>query len=162
MNKDYIVLSIQGQRLNTLPEEKLQKILAKIASIIVLNIEVEPRDVRAILLTEEELLKTSIAQHATEVEQHEEKQTAEKAAVVYICEKFINNCVFDRYKFITSLLEDALSKKDKALLNAVTIIANPSMEYSKIVDKCGVDTVKKYGFTAFVYQQIKIAYSLII
>ena len=30
MNKDYIVLSIQGQRLSTIPEEKLQKILASL------------------------------------------------------------------------------------------------------------------------------------
>lgn len=162
MNKDYIVLSIQGQRLNTLPEEKLQKILAKIASVIVLNIEVEPRDVRAILLTEEELLKTSIAQHAAEVEQHEEKQIAEKAAVVYICEKFMDNREFKRYDFITSLLESSSSKKDRALLNAVTIIANPSFDYDDIVDRCGVDIVTKYGFTRPIYQQVKTAYSLII
>lgn len=161
MNKDYIVLSIQGQRLSTIPEEKLQEILARIGSIIVFNIEVEPENVKATILTEEELVKTSIA-NTIKVKQNEKKQTAEKAAVIYICEKFINNCVFDRYKFITSLLKDASSKKDKALLNAVTIIANPSMEYSKIVDQCGVDTVKKYGFTAFVYQQVKMAYSLII
>lgn len=161
MNKDYIVLSIQGQRLSTIPEEKLQKILARIGSIIVFNIGVEPENVEATILTEEELVKTSIA-NTIKVKQNEKKQTAEKAAVIYICEKFINNCVFDRYKFIASLLKDASSKKDKALLNAVTIIANPSMEYSNIVDQCGVDTVKKYGFTAFVYQQVKMAYSLII
>lgn len=161
MNKDYIVLSIQGQRLSTIPEEKLQEILARIGSIIVFNIGVEPENVEATILTEEELVKTSIA-NTIKVKQNEKKQTAEKAAVIYICEKFINNCVFDRYKFITSLLKDASSKKDKALLNAVTIIANPSMEYSNIVDQCGVDTVKKYGFTAFVYQQVKMAYSLII
>lgn len=161
MNKDYIVLSIQGQRLSTIPEEKLQKILARIGSIIMFNIGVEPENVEATILTEEELVKTSIA-NTIKVKQNEKKQTAEKAAVIYICEKFINNCVFDRYKFIASLLKDASSKKDKALLNAVTIIANPSMEYSNIVDQCGVDTVKKYGFTAFVYQQVKMAYSLII
>ena len=161
MNKDYIVLSIQGQRLSTIPEEKLQEILARIGSIIVFNIGVEPENIEATILTEEELVKTSIA-NTIKVKQNEKKQTAEKAAVIYICEKFINNCVFDRYKFIASLLKDASSKKDKALLNAVTIIANPSMEYSNIVDQCGVDTVKKYGFTAFVYQQVKMAYSLII
>ncbi len=161
MNKDYIVLSIQGQRLSTISEEKLQEILARIGSIIVFNIGVEPENVKATILTEEELVKTSIA-NTIKVKQNEKKQTAEKAAVIYICEKFINNCVFDRYKFITSLLKDVSLKKDKALLNAVTIIANPSMEYSNIVDQCGVDTVKKYGFTAFVYQQVKMAYSLII
>lgn len=161
MNKDYIVLSIQGQRLSTISEERLQEILARIGSIIVFNIGVEPENVEATILTEEELVKTSIA-NTIKVKQNEKKQNAEKAAVIYICEKFINNCVFDRYKFITSLLKDASSKKDKALLNAVTIIANPSMEYSNIVDQCGVDTVKKYGFTAFVYQQVKMAYSLII
>lgn len=161
MNKDYIVLSIQGQRLSTIPEEKLQEILAKIDSIIVSNIRVEPSNVRATVLTEEELMKTSIA-HTIEVKQHEEKQIAEKAAVIYICEKFINDRKFDRYKFITSLIKSNLSQDDKILLNAVTIIANPSMEYSNIVDQCGVDTVKKYGFTIFVYQQIKMAYSLII
>ena len=161
MNKDYIVLSIQGQRLSTIPEEKLQEILARIGSIIVFNIGVEPENVEATILTEEELVKTSIA-NTIKVKQNEKKQTAEKAAVIYICEKFINNCVFDRYKFIASLLKDASSKKDKALLNAVTIIANPSMEYSNIVDQCGVDTIKKYVFTAFVYQQVKMAYSLII
>lgn len=161
MNKDYIVLSIQGQRLSTISEEKLQEILAKIGSIIVSNIRVEPSNVRATVLTEEELMKTSIA-HTIEVKQHEEKQIAEKAAVIYICEKFINDRKFDRYKFITSLIKSNLSQDDKILLNAVTIIANPSMEYSNIVDQCGVDTVKKYGFTIFVYQQIKMAYSLII
>lgn len=161
MNKDYIVLSIQGQRLSTIPEEKLQQILAKIGSIIVFNIEVEPKNVRATVLTEEELVKASIA-HTIEVKPHEEKQVAEKAAVIYICEKFINNREFDRYKFITSLLKNASSKKDKALLNAVTIIANPSLDYDDIVDQCGVDTVTKYGFTRPVYQQVKMAYSLII
>ena len=161
MNKDYIVLSIQGQRLSTIPEEKLQQILAKIGSIIVFNIEVEPKNVKATILTEEELVKTSIA-HTIKVKQHEEKQVAEKAAVIYICEKFINNREFDRYKFITSLLKNASSKKDKALLNAVTIIANPSLDYDDIVDQCGVDTVTKYGFTRPVYQQVKMAYSLII
>lgn len=161
MNKDYIVLSIQGQRLSTIPEEKLQKILAKIGSIIVFNIEVEPKNVRATVLTEEELVKASIA-HTIEVKPHEEKQIAEKAAVIYICEKFINNREFDRYKFITSLLKNASSKKDKALLNAVTIIANPSLDYDDIVNQCGVDTVTKYGFTRPVYQQVKMAYSLII
>lgn len=161
MNKDYIVLSIQGQRLSTISEEKLQGILAKIGSIIVFNIEVEPKNVEATILTEEELVKTSIAR-TIEVKQHEEKQTAEKAAVIYICEKFINNREFDRYKFITSLLKNASSKKDKALLNAVTIIANPSLDYDDIVDQCGVDTVTKYGFTRPVYQQVKMAYSLII
>lgn len=161
MNKDYIVLSIQGQRLSTIPEEKLQQILARIGSIIVFNIEVEPKNVKATVLTEEELVKTSIA-HTIKVKQHEEKQVAEKAAVIYICEKFINNREFDRYKFITSLLKNASSKKDKALLNAVTIIANPSLDYDNIVDQCGVDTVTKYGFTRPVYQQVKMAYSLII
>lgn len=161
MNKDYIVLSIQGQRLSTIPEEKLQKILARIGSIIVFNIEVEPKNVKATILTEEELVKNSIA-HTIEVKQHEEKQVAEKAAVIYICEKFINNREFDRYKFITSLLKNASSKKDKALLNAVTIIANPSLDYDDIVNQCGVDTVTKYGFTRPVYQQVKMAYSLII
>lgn len=161
MNKDYIVLSIQGQRLSTIPEEKLQAILAKIGSIIVFNIEVEPKNVIATVLTEEELVKASIA-HTIEVKPHEEKQIAEKAAVIYICEKFINNREFDRYKFITSLLKNASSKKDKALLNAVTIIANPSLDYDDIIDKCGVDTVTKYGFTRPVYQQVKMAYSLII
>lgn len=161
MNKDYIVLSIQGQRLSTIPEEKLQQILARIGSIIVFNIEVEPKNVKATILTEEELVKTSIA-HTIKVKQHEEKQVAEKAAVIYICEKFINNREFDRYKFITSLLKNASSKKDKALLNAVTIIANPSLDYDDIVNQCGVDTVTKYGFTRPVYQQVKMAYSLII
>lgn len=161
MNKDYIVLSIQGQRLSTISEEKLQKILAKIGSIIVFNIEVEPKNVKATILTEEELVKTSIA-HTIEIKQHEEKQIAEKAAVIYICEKFINNREFDRYQFITSLLKNASSKKDKALLNAVTIIANPSLDYDDIINQCGVDTVTKYGFTRPVYQQVKMAYSLII
>lgn len=161
MNKDYIVLSIQGQRLSTIPEEKLQAILAKIGSIIVFNIEVEPKNVKATVLTEEELVKASIA-HTIEVKPHEEKQIAEKAAVIYICEKFINNREFDRYKFITNLLKNTSSKKDKALLNAVTIIANPSLDYDDIIDKCGVDTVTKYGFTRPVYQQVKMAYSLII
>lgn len=161
MNKDYIVLSIQGQRLSTISEEKLQKILAKIGSIIVFNIEVEPKNVKATVLTEEELVKNSIA-HTIEIKQHEEKQIAEKAAVIYICERFINNREFDRYQFITSLLKNASSKKDKALLNAVTIIANPSLDYDDIVNQCGVDTVTKYGFTRPVYQQVKMAYSLII
>lgn len=161
MNKDYIVLSIQGQRLSTIPEEKLQQILARIGSIIVFNIEVEPKNVKATVLTEEELVKASIA-HTIEVKPHEEKQIAEKAAVIYICEKFINNREFDRYKFITNLLKNTSSKKDKALLNAVTIIANPSLDYDDIIDKCGVDTVTKYGFTRPVYQQVKMAYSLII
>lgn len=161
MNKDYIVLSIQGQRLSTISEEKLQKILARIGSIIVFNMEVEPKNVEATILTEEELVKTSIA-HTIKVKQHEEKQIAEKAAVIYICEKFINNREFDRYQFITSLLKNASSKKDKALLNAVTIIANPSLDYDDIVNQCGVDTVTKYGFTRPVYQQVKMAYSLII
>lgn len=161
MNKDYIVLSIQGQRLSTIPEEKLQAILAKIGSIIVFNIEVEPKNVRATILTEEELVKTSIA-HTIEVKPHEEKQIAEKAAVIYVCERFMDDRKFDRYKFITSLLKSNLSQNDKALLNAVTIIANPSLDYDYIVKQCGVDTVRKYGFTQPVYQQVKMAYSLII
>nr|DAT75630.1 MAG TPA: hypothetical protein [Crassvirales sp.] len=161
MNKDYIVLSIQGQRLSTIPEEKLQDILARIGSIIVFNIGVEPENVEATILTEEELVKTSIA-NTIKVKQDEEKQIAEKAAVIYICEKFINDRKFDRYKFITSLIKSNLSQDDKALLNAVTIIANPSMEYEDFVDKCGEGIVVKYGFTRPVYQQVKMAYSLII
>lgn len=161
MNKDYIVLSIQGQRLSTIPEEKLQEILARIGSIIVFNIGVEPENVEATILTEEELVKTSIA-NTIKVKQNEEKQVAEKAAVIYICEKFMNDRKFNRYKFITDLLKDTSSKKDRALLNAVRIIANPSLDYEDVVDRCGVDTVTKYGFTRPVYQQVKMAYSLII
>lgn len=161
MNKDYIVLSIQGQRLSTIPEEKLQKILAKIGSIIMFNIEVEPKNVKATVLTEEELVKASIA-HTIEVKPHEEKQIAEKAAVIYICERFINDRKFDRYKFITNLIKSNLSKDDKALLNAVTIIANPSLDYEDFIDKCGEGIVVKYGFTRPIYQQVKMAYSLII
>lgn len=160
MNKDYIVLSIQGQRLVTVPEKKLQEILAKIGSIIVSNIRVELRNVRATVLTEEELVRASIA-HTIEVK-HEEKQIAEKAAVIYICERFINDRKFDRYKFITSLLKSNSSQDDKALLNAVTIIANPTMEYEDFIDKCGEGIVVKYGFTRPIYQQVKLAYSLII
>lgn len=160
MNKDYIVLSIQGQRLVTVPEKKLQEILAKIGSIIVSNIRVELRNVRATVLTEEELVRASIA-HTIEVK-HEEKQIAEKAAVIYICERFINDRKFDRYKFITSLLKSNSSQDDKALLNAVTIIANPTMEYEDFIDKCGEGIVVKYGFTRPIYQQVKMAYSLII
>lgn len=160
MNKDYIVLSIQGQRLVTVPEKKLQEILAKIGSIIVSNIRVELRNVRATVLTEEELVRASIA-HTIEVK-HEEKQIAEKAAVIYICERFINDRKFDRYKFITSLLKSNSSQDDKALLNAVTIIANPTMEYEDFIDKCGEGIVVKYGFTQPIYQQVKLAYSLII
>lgn len=161
MNRDYIVLSIQGQRLITVPEKKLQEILAEIGSIIVSNIRVELRNVKATVLTEEELVRASIA-HTIEVKQDEEKQIAEKAAVIYICEKFINDRKFDRYNFITSLMKSNLSQDDKALLNAVTIIANPSMEYEDFVDKCGEGIVVKYGFTRPVYQQVKMAYSLII
>lgn len=161
MNKDYIVLSIQGQRLSTISEEKLQEILARIGSIIVFNIGVEPENVEATILTEEELVKTSIA-NTIKVKQDKEKQVAEKAAVIYICEKFMNDCKFNRYKFITDLLKDTSSKKDRALLNAVRIIANPSLDYEDVVDRCGVDTVTKYGFTRPVYQQVKMAYSLII
>lgn len=161
MNKDYIVLSIQGQRLSTISEEKLQEILARIGSIIVFNIGVEPENVEATILTEEELVKTSIA-NTIKVKQDKEKQVAEKAAVIYICEKFINDCKFNRYKFITDLLKDTSSKKDRALLNAVRIIANPSLDYEDVVDRCGVDTVTKYGFTQPIYQQVKMAYSLII
>lgn len=161
MNKDYIVLSIQGQRLSTISEEKLQAILAKIGSIIVFNIEVEPKNVKATVLTEEELVKASIA-HTIEVKPHEEKQIAEKAAVIYVCERFIKDRKFDRYKFITLLLKSNLSQDDKALLNAVTIIANPSMEYEDFIDKCGEGIVVKYGFTRPIYQQVKMAYSLII
>ena len=161
MNKDYIVLSIQGQRLSTIPEEKLQKILAKIGSIIVFNIEVEPKNVKATVLTEEELVKASIA-HTIEVKPHKEQQVAEKAAVIYVCERFMDDRKFDRYKFITSLRKSNLSQDDKALLNAVTIIANPSLDYDYIVEQCGVDTVRKYGFTRPVYQQVKMAYALII
>lgn len=160
MNKDYIVLSIQGQRLVTVPEKKLQEILAKIGSIIVSNIRVELRNVRATVLTEEELVRASIA-HTIEVK-HEEKQIAEKAAVIYICERFINDRKFDRYKFITSLLKSNSSQDDKALLNAVTIIANPTMEYEDFINKCGEGIVVKYGFTRPIYQQVKLAYSLII
>lgn len=161
MNKDYIVLSIQGQRLSTISEEKLQEILARIGSIIVFNIGVEPENVEATILTEEELVKTSIA-NTIKVKQDKEKQVAEKAAVIYICEKFINDHKFDRYNFITSLMKSNLSQDDKALLNAVTIIANPSMEYEDFVDKCGKGIVVKYGFTQPVYQQVKMAYSLIL
>lgn len=161
MNKDYIILSIQGQRLVTVPEKKLQEILAKICSTIVSNIRVELSNVRATVLTEEELVKASIA-HTIEVKPHEEKQIAEKAAVIYVCERFMDDRKFDRYKFITSLLKSNLSQNDKALLNAVTIIANPSLDYDYIVEQCGVDTVRKYGFTRPVYQQVKMAYSLII
>lgn len=160
MNKDYIVLSIQGQRLVTVPEKKLKEILAKIGSIIVSNIRVELRNVKATVLTEEELVRASIA-HTIEVK-HEEKQIAEKAAVIYICERFINDRKFDRYKFITSLLKSNSSQDDKALLNAVTIIANPTMEYEDFIDKCGEGIVVKYGFTRPIYQQVKLAYSLII
>ena len=160
MNKDYIVLSIQGQRLVTVPEKKLQEILAKIGSIIVSNIRVELRNVKATVLTEEELVRASIA-HTIEVK-HEEKQIAEKAAVIYICERFINDRKFDRYKFITSLLKSNSSQDDKALLNAVTIIANPVMEYEDFIDKCGEGLGVKYGFTRPIYQQVKLAYSLII
>ena len=161
MNKDYIILSIQGQRLVTVPEKKLQEILAKICSTIVSNIRVELSNVRATILTEEELVKASIA-HTIEVKPHEEKQIAEKAAVIYVCERFMDDRKFDRYKFITSLLKSNLSQDDKALLNAVTIIANPSLDYDYIVEQCGVNTVRKYGFTRPVYQQVKMAYSLII
>lgn len=161
MNKDYIVLSIQGQRLITVPEKKLQEILAQIGSIIVSNIRVELRNVKATVLTEEELVRGSIA-HTIEVKQDEEKQIAEKAAVIYICERFINDRKFQRYKLITSLIKSNLSQDDKALLNAVTIIANPSMEYEDFVDKCGEGIIVKYGFTRPIYQQIKMAYSLII
>lgn len=112
-------------------------------------------------MTEEELVKNSIA-HTIEIKQHEEKQIAEKAAVIYVCERFIKDRKFDRYKFITNLLKSNLSQDDKALLNAVTIIANPSMEYEDFIDKCGEGIVVKYGFTRPIYQQVKMAYSLII
>lgn len=167
MNKDYIVLSFEGQRLSSLDKDKLEKILSRIASVVILNMEVDPKNVNITTLTEEELITSTIShinEKSTDVRIKKEL-TAEDKAIIFICTKYNkDNVNFKRREFLNDLLK-SMTGSDKKLLNAVKILGNPAFTYDYIVHERTSSTeniIVKYHFTKQLYAQIRMAYDLIL
>lgn len=167
MNKDYIVLSFKGQRLSSINEDKLEKILTKIASVVILNMEVDPKNVDITTLTEEELVASAVS-HINEKSAGlctKKELSAEDNAIIFICTKYNKDGTnFKRREFLNDLLK-SMTGSDKKLINAVKILGNPAFTYDYIVHErtSSVENViAKYHFTKQLYTQIRMAYDLIL
>lgn len=157
MNKTYIVFAFAGTNpisMENLPE-KASEIIRSTAQSLIHKLNVD--DVNVTIISEEDLLRSSVPRIMNNNPSPDELIPAEEHAIVFLCSKYVKDRQFLRKKFISAILS-----KDKETVNAVKILGRSELSYDQLVDIVDKKMVVKLAFTRPVYEQIQLAYSFIL
>lgn len=156
MNRDYIVVSINGNKLENIKESTMDNIIAQIGGVLLNNSTIMPDDIIVTVTSERELMSSFVSKTFDDKKSKKGEDTKEdELALKYIKHLYINMYnTFNRKAFIADLIA-SVSGKDKRLVNAVKILSKLSEE--RIAELC-----EKYNLVESIFKQIKLGYELVI
>lgn len=156
MNRDYIVVSINGNKLENIKESTMDNIIAQIGGVLLNNSTIMPDDIIVTVTSERELMSSFVSKTFDDKKSKKGEDTKEdELALKYIKHLYINMYnTFDRKAFIADLIA-SVSGKDKRLVNAVKILG-------KLSEKRVVELCEKYNLVESIFKQIKLGYELVI
>ena len=156
MNRDYIVVSINGNKLENIKESTMDNIIAQIGGVLLNNSTIMPDDIIVTVTSEKELMSSFMSKTFDDKKSKKGEDTKEdELALKYIKHLYINMYnTFNRKAFIADLIA-SVSGKDKRLVNAVKIL-------SKLSEKRVAELCEKYNLVESIFKQIKLGYELVI
>lgn len=156
MNRDYIVVSVNGNKLENIKESTMDNIIAQIGGVLLNNSTIMPDDIIVTVTSERELMSSFVSKTFDDKKSKKGEDTKEdELALKYIKHLYINMYnTFNRKAFIADLIA-SVSGKDKRLVNAVKILGRLSEE--RVAELC-----KKYSLVESIFKQIKLGYELVI
>lgn len=156
MNRDYIVVSINGNKLENIKESTMDNIIAQIGGVLLNNSTIMPDDIIVTVTSEKELMSSFVSKTFDDKKSKKGEDTKEdELALKYIKHLYINMYnTFNRKAFIADLIA-SVSGKDKRLVNAVKIL-------SKLSEKRVTELCEKYNLVESIFKQIKLGYELVI
>ena len=156
MNRDYIVVSINGNKLENIKESTMDNIIAQIGGVLLNNSTIMPDDIIVTVTSEKELMSSFMSKTFDDKKSKKGEDTKEdELALKYIKHLYINMYnTFNRKAFIADLIA-SVSGKDKRLVNAVKIL-------SKLSEKRVAELCEKYNLVESIFKQIKVGYALVI
>ena len=156
MNRDYIVVSINGNKLENIKESTMDNIIAQIGGVLLNNSTIMPDDIIVTITSEKELMSSFVSKTFDDKKSKKGEDTKEdELALKYIKHLYINMYnTFNRKAFIADLIA-SVSGKDKRLVNAVKIL-------SKLSEKRIAELCEKYNLVESIFKQIKLGYELVI
>lgn len=156
MNRDYIVVSINGNKLENIKESTMDNIIAQIGGVLLNNSTIMPDDIIVTVTSEKELMSSFVSKTFDDKKSKKGEDTKEdELALKYIKHLYINMYnTFNRKAFISDLIA-SVSGKDKRLVNAVKIL-------SKLSEKRVAELCEKYNLIESIFKQIKLGYELVI
>lgn len=158
MNRDYIVVSVNGNKLENIKESTMDNIIAQIGGVLLNNSTIMPDDIIVTVTSEKELMSSFVSKTFDDKKSKKDEDTKEdEIALMYIKRLYINMYnTFNRKAFITDLIA-SVSGKDKrlSLINAVKILG-------KLSEKRVAELCEKYNLVESVFKQIKLGYELVI
>ena len=156
MNRDYIVVSVNGNKLENIKESTMDNIIAQIGGVLLNNSTIMPDDIIVTVTSERELMSSFVSKTFDDKKSKKGEDIKEdELALKYIKHLYINMYnTFNRKAFIADLIA-SVSGKDKRLVNAVKILSRLSEE--RIAELC-----KKYSLVESIFKQIKLGYELVI
>lgn len=156
MNRDYIVVSVDGNKLENIKESTMDNIIAQIGGVLLNNSTIMPDDIIVTVTSERELMSSFVSKTFDDKKSKKGEDTKEdELALKYIKHLYINMYnTFNRKAFIADLIA-SVSGKDKRLVNAVKILG-------KLSEKRVAELCEKYSIVESVFKQIKLGYELVI
>ena len=156
MNRDYIVVSVNGNKLENIKESTIDNIIAQIGGVLLNNSTIMPDDIIVTVTSERELMSSFVSKTFDDKKSKKGEDTKEdELALKYIKHLYINMYnTFDRKAFIADLIA-SVSGKDKRLVNAVKILG-------KLSEKRITELCEKYNLVESIFKQIKLGYELVI
>ena len=156
MNRDYIVVSVNGNKLENIKESTMDNIIAQIGGVLLNNSTIMPDDIIVTVTSERELMSSFVSKTFDDKKSKKGEDTKEdELALKYIKHLYINMYnTFNRKAFIADLIA-SVSSEDKRLVNAVKILG-------KLSEKRVAELCKKYNLVESIFKQIKLGYELVI
>lgn len=156
MNRDYIVVSINGNKLENIKESTMDNIIAQIGGVLLNNSTIMPDDIIVTVTSEKELMSSFVSKTFDDKKSKKGEDTKEdELALKYIKHLYINMYnTFNRKAFVADLIA-SVSGKDKRLVNAVKILG-------KLSEKRAAELCEKYNLVESIFKQIKLGYELVI
>ena len=156
MNRDYIVISVNGNKLENIKESTMDNIIAQIGGVLLNNSTIMPDDIIVTVTSEKELISSFVSKTFDDKKSKKGEDTKEdELALKYIKHLYINMYnTFNRKAFIVDLIA-SVSGKDKRLVNAVKILG-------KLSEKRVAELCEKYNLVESIFKQIKLGYELVI
>ena len=156
MNRDYIVISVNGNKLENIKESTMDNIIAQIGGVLLNNSTIMPDDIIVTVTSEKELISSFVSKTFDDKKSKKGEDTKEdELALKYIKHLYINMYnTFNRKAFIADLIA-SVSGKDKRLVNAVKILG-------KLSEKRIAELCEKYNLVESIFKQIKLGYELVI